>query len=493
MEEQYKEEAPRSGYPEGFEGEIGAPSQNVMPEFQPKSGLDLNYKVIGIAAGSFFFVISIILIVAFALKNKSSLDEEGYKAVAESFVETVSEREPKLFDAYIYPESGDEMKGYMKKVVKTFSDAEDLESDISYKEEDKAWGADIDLSWNVGIEEYSTTASLKIVAKDDKWYLYSCSFSDIEKKGGEIAETTEEMTEEPAPQRTFVTVGSENSGLFEAPENFSLTTFSVSGLDVAYDYTLTGSYNDKSEMVSVIVYTGFSPLQELAESLSNSLYGTVGEISVVQEKGGDVYTETREDGETVTVLRTFTGADGICRSFIVKYEVSDITLAAVWDTYNLPGGLVEEASITDAVPEGMQRIGSDSLGYIDIGLDFVPDEGYTTEGLDSIGYSYENATVCLINYSGTKKADMPTLEFAEDIRTNLLGNKGSEFETGDWFPGAYYSYAVGKDGNMTELYAFKGNDGVNRLIFFIHPEEDTVTGGYYSSYKLGVGVMGLEE
>ena len=167
-------------------------------------------------------------------------------------------------------------------------------------------------------------------------------------------------------------------------------------------------------------------------------------------------------------------------------------MAGTWNSYSLPSGFLKEVK-EEPIAEGMQRIGSEELGTIDISDKFVVDDTYSAEGLTSVGYTYEDATVVLMSYAGTDKESLPTKEFAENVRANLLGDKGSEFETGEWFYGAYYSYGVAKDGSMSEMYAFTGEDGVNRLLLLIHNQEDTETAAYYTSYRLAVGVRGIEE
>ena len=493
MDEMFQGENSKSGYPEGFEGEIDNSTQNVMPTFEEKSpAKDINYKLIGIIAGSFFLLLTIVVICVTFIKPKSKLDENGYKAVAEGFVETIEKKEPKVFDEFIYPDE-DIFKEYMKKVVKTFTDAENLSAEYDYDKTDKGWKAKIFLTYAIGIEEYETTATLDIVPKDGKWYLYGCKFSDIRKMNEEAASESDAETEEAVPARRFVTVGTDASGTFSVPDSFTLTSLNLPNTEgIAYEYTLSGNYNGFTEDVSVIVYSAPNSLQALAENLSNNILGTVGEVVVNEEREGEVYTQTVNDGGVVTELRTFLGGDNVCRSFVVRYSAEDTEMAGTWNSYSLPSGFLKEVK-EEPIAEGMQRIGSEELGTIDISDKFVVDDTYTAEGLTSVGYTYEDATVVLMSYAGTDKESLPTKEFAENVRANLLGDKGSEFETGEWFYGAYYSYGVAKDGSMSEMYAFTGEDGVNRLLLLIHNQEDTETAAYYTSYRLAVGVRGIEE
>ena len=494
MDEMYQGENSKRGYPEGFDEEIYNSTQNVMPTFSnEKPPISINYKLIGIIAGSFFLVLTIIVICLTLFNHSSDLDEEGYKAVAEGFVEAIEKKDVKVFDDYIYPDE-DRFRDYMKKVVKTFSEAENLTPDYSYEKSDKGWIAEIDLSYEMENEEYETSATLEIVPKDDKWYLYSCDFSEMVKVSEEtVTESTEEEEPEEPVSRNFVTVGTDESGTFSVPDSFTLASLGLSNTEgMAYEYTLSGDYEGVTEEISIIVYSSPSSLQSLSENLSNSIFGTVGEITVNEEREGEIYTQSVTENGVVTELRTFLGGDNVCRSFIVRYSEGDAELAGVWASYSLSAGFIKEVK-EEPVAEGMQRIGSDDLGTIDISDKFVQDEKYSAEGITSIGYTYDTATVAILSYVGTTKESMPLLEFAEDVRGNLLGEKGSDFETGDWFNGAYYSYGVAKDGSMTEMYAFSGNDGINRLLLLIHDQEDTETAGYYSSYRLSVGVKDLEE
>lgn len=488
----------RRGYPEGFEGEIDDPSQNVMPELSGNGKGTGNYiRLLGVVIGCLLLACSVILLIIVFTGRDEEMDAEGYRRVTERFVETIEKKEPSLFDGYIFPGADGEMKGYMEKVVGSFSGAEDMKASITYAGDKEPYTAHIDLSYQMGGEEYSVRAVLEIVSQKKKWYLSSASFSDTEKKAEEkTAEevTEEEISESPLAERKTVTVGTDMTGTFEVPDDMRLSRIELSKREgISLDYTLTGTYEGREEMVSIIVYSYQASPESLAREISERYKGSTGKISSVKEKGGDVCSEEDTDGDMIRILKTFSGDDGICRTFIASYPSGDKDMEGVWDSYMLPSGITEEATGTDASMGGLQRVGSESLGYIKIGKDFVRDTQYDVEGLDSIGYTYGDATIVLINYAGTQKEGLSTKEFAEDVRSSLLGDAGAEFETGDWMPGAYYSCGLGEDGGMTEMYAFTGNDGANRLLLLIHKRDDQETAGYYASYSLGCGIRGIEE
>ena len=481
MEDFYENETTPSGYPEGFEGEINNSSMNVMPTNAPNnSNFNFNFKIIGLCVGIVLLLITIVLVLIMLIKPKEKTDGDGYRVVVEHFMEALEKEEPELFDPYIYDES---MDGYMEKVVKSFKGSEINNMTCEY--DDEAKSGEVQISFNKKDGLYKTSALIETRRVKGKWYLYSCKFDDFE-----LVEKFEEATPADAvEERVLVNVGTDVSGHFDVPDTFTLSTLNLANTDnIAYEYTLSGTYQDKTESISVIVYLETQPISDMAAALSTNLFGEAGEIVLESDKDGEVYREARSQDGIVTEARTFLGADGRARSYIAKYVEGDEVLRGLWTSYTLPSGIIVEPTPTDAT----QVIGSETMGTMEIPGGFTVNEDYSAEGLESVGYVLDDKVVVLMNYAGSDKESIPTAEFAKSVRDSFLGENGSEFDVKEEFPNAYYSSGVGEDGVMSEMYAFTGGDDINRLILLIHNQDDADTAELYRTYNLGVGIKELE-
>lgn len=483
MDDLYQNDTAPSGYPEGFDGEIDNASQNVMPTYTPsKSPLNFNFnfKIIGLAAGCVLLLITIIVLMINLFKPKK-VDEKGYRAVAETFVEALEKKEPELFDSYVPEGAG--MDDYMEKVIKGFEGQEIKDSVCEFDDEKNLANVTITTSREDGI--YKTVATIEAKAEKNKWYLYSCKFSDFD-----LVEKFEDASPtEAVEERTLVNVGTDVSGYFDVPNDFALDSLILtSSENIAYDYTLSGMYQDRTESVSVIVYLESQPLSDLATKLSQNLFGETGEIVPEIDKGGDVYREVRNVDGLITETRTFLGSDGRARSFVLRYVEGDEFVKGLWNSYTIPAGIVVEPTPTDAT----QVIGSETMGTLEIPGYFTLDEDYMGKGIECSGYSSDEKTVVIMNYAGTDKESVPVYEFAETVRESLFGDAGSELKVRKGFPQAYYSSGIGEDEIMSEIYAFRGNDDINRLILLIHNKDDKKTAKLYKTYNLEVGIKELE-
>ncbi len=480
MEDFYQNDTAPSGYPEGFDGTIDNASQNVMPTLsQSKPPLEINFKIIGLLAGCVLLIICIVLLMINLLKPKNE-EEESYGIVAEKFVETIKTGDQEVFEPYIYKDS--QMDDFMDKVLGRFEGSSLNNADITYN--DKEESAEVLFTFTDDKGVYSTTASLETKNIKGNWYLYSCKFSDFE-----YEEVAEEPTPTDAETRTLVNVGTDRSGYFDVPNDFKLGSLTLASTDnIAYDYTLFGNYQGNEESVAVIVWLEYQPLSALAESISQNMFGSVGEIVLETDKNGDIYKESRNIDGMITDVRTFLGSDGLARTFIIKYVEGDGMVQGLWSSYNLPAGVVVEPTPTDAT----QIVGSESLGTLEIPGEFTVNEDYSADGMETVGYSLDEKVVVLMNYAGTEKESISLKKFAKGVRENLLGDEGSEFEFKEDFPNAYYSYGIGEDGVKSEMYAFRGTDDINRLILIIHNQDDEDTAGFYRTYSLDVGIKELE-
>lgn len=491
------------GFPEGFKRDDSFVfEQNVPPEITPitESFLSkINNKVIilgSIAAG--LIVISIILTAVFigAFKEKGG---ESDIEVAKAYVDCLKSRDEQGFNRYIKPKTDKKVvKDFVKSSISIFSDYEIENVDYEQVSEDvvnmniyykTSEGTEVIIPVEFGTSQYK-----------DLWYFESCNFGNNRiVKSDDVAtpddaeeeEVTEEAIEENVPSEILTKFGNDECGYITVPDDYSDSDAELPSFENAKtQMVLSRTYNDVDEYISLIEFSSNTGnLRETSEKVSLTLFGD--KKSLREDfNGSPVYSRFEENNGIRTMVRSFRGSDDIIRTLLIMVPVEDTLSQNVIDSYELTQGLytASKNSSTDA-ESVFQKIGSDFLGYINIPGEYQLDENYNQDGIDSVGYSNNDSAVILLSYSGTDKADMDTKECAENVRKDLLGDGSEELQTGDWFPGAYYSVNIDSEGWSREMYLFKGTDGINRVLVFIHPQDDKSLSDCYSSYQLPCGVV----
>lgn len=505
---------PRSGVPQGFGENVNIRSSEQM-RFENVEDPNKMTNIIKIAILSgIAFILLIFVIVYLVYLNKMN-DAVKYSSndLVDSYVEILDGKDVETFDSFIYKKATneDDVRKFIKSGQDVFSDKKiftnmtkiekkpiDQETkgnilSILGKKAKSPTSISFDVYYSSDKESDSPTETINFVfyiaeIKGSTYFAYGNSgeitiLGDTEKEE-EIATPGDSVATATDADASYNIVGNEDIGMINVPGNYGITNFDlkVDGISAKYVY---GNANGTGYVMLLKYGEKTGELKERVSALASALIPSyeIKEGEAVGKEAGTYY-GYGESGNSVVEIYSFNGKEDKDTRAVVLVYSKDESLAGLLDSYVFSQGVSTET--VDAVPEGMKRVGNDNLGYLIIGEDFEDDEEYTYD--NSLGWTRGEETIVLVTYFDTPQANLPTMEFAEIMRTNYLGEESEELQTGDWFPGAAFSKRV-EEGKITEIYAFKGKDDVNRLILIYSPAPESEVSSYYSSYNLPIGVV----
>lgn len=510
-----QDKSPRSGVPAGFSDDIRTSG---LPDFEAKKGVEDYSNVIKIACLGLVALILIISIVAFISIIIKSANRQKYSEedLVKAYVEILGGEEIDTFEPFVYEDSenSSDLQSFLKASKKLFNGKTIFsdKTEIGIGEVDDKTVSNInsligekvkkpsvvsfDVYYSDGEDEPTKMTTFRFYTgrvSGSAYLAYGSSEKTVELNqeeeiiatGGNAEEATEEAKEDVSVDN--ISVGNSDIGKITVPNNFVLSgydTSTIEGIESKFAYKSP----DKDSYVILIKFKDkASDLKAKTEEIMSKL---VPEYSVVSGNEVGRFEESffgkGESGNSKVEVTSITGAgDGLPRAIVVISDKND-TLFDVWNTYGLEQGFSAPAqSPLSNIPEGMQGVGDDELGYLIIANDFEEDTEYNYD--NSKGWTRGDETIVLVSYKETAQENLPLSEFADIMKDNFLGKKGEEFTSGDWFKGALYSKRVDDD-KVSELYCFKGEDGINRVILVYSPEEGSEVSDYYSSFYLPCGV-----
>lgn len=497
--------------------------QNPLPDFSQESK-PVNTKVyiaIGVAIALLMITVTIM---AIFMQKPGNKEKHSAEDMINAYVSIVGKDNKKSFDDYIYPKAKnkDDIRKFIKNSQKAFSDKNiygdmtEMETErVSEKEDAKirsALGNKVEnpqkVSFNVYYSDdtktspdvYTTFSFYVGDFNSSTYFAYGSSGETFEieqeeepemepeKEPEEATATEADAVEEKEPEVNMISVGNPDIGTVEVPSDFILADYDTSVLSkVKSKYT----YKSPDESAYVVLIKFANAAKNIHKRAENVTGAFIPDYTIVTgeevAKIAQAYIGFGESGNSRVETYTLSAKnDGFTRVLaIIAPKDSDIF--KIWDTYSVEGGfntLPGESPIPD-VPDGMKIVGNDAIGYILVAEDFVENSEYNYD--NSKGWTRGEETIALISEKDSPRASLSLSEYAEVIKETYLGEGAEEWDSGDWFPGALYSRVETED-KKTEVFCFKGKDGINRLLLVYSPGEDAEVSTYYKNYVLPSGV-----
>ena len=513
------DKSPKQGVPQGFTDDI---PQSPLPDFgSEKSPLNTKvYIFAGIAIAFLMISITVFAIILGKSDGKSKNEKYSEKDMVDAYVSVIEKDSINTFDSFIYPKAKNkcDIKNFLKSSQSAFAEkhvygdmTEIRTEDVTEEEADQILAAlgkkaenlqrvsfDIYYSPDTASEPECYTTFLFYTGEYDESTYFAFGTSgetfEVEKEEPEVVseepkeETTEAVTEEVKEEVTMISVGNPDVGTVEIPSDFILADYDTSVLSkVKSKY----AYKSPDGMSYVVLLKYSNSAKNIKKRASSATSAFIPDYTVVTGEEASrlpqAYFGYGESGnsrvETYTVSAK---SDGFTRVLAIVAP-KDSELFKTWETYTVEGGfntLPGESPIPN-VPEGMKVVGNEELGYILVADAFNEDSAYNYD--HSKGWTREGETIAIISEKGSLHESVPLSEYAEYVKGAYLGEGAEEWDSGDWFPGALYSRSITEE-KKTEIFCFKGKDGINRTILVISPGDDAEVSTYYKNYVLTSGV-----
>ncbi len=516
--------SPRRGVPQGFEGDI---SQNPLPDFGTEEKKPIDTKIY-IIAGSGIAFLMIVVAICVILIGGSGDEENKYTAedLVDAYVSVILKDDVSTFDKFVYSKAKnkEDVEKFLKSSQQAFADKRIYKemTKIEHSETDKVETKtitsilgnkvknpevlDFDVYYSSDIssepEVYTSFSFYVGEINGSVYFAYGSSGKtyDIKSEDDEIEEATateadaveEEEKEEKvveADSETMLAVGNPDVGMVNIPSNYVISSYDTSVLSkVESKY----AYRSPDGLSSVVIIKFSNKAKNIKKRAQNVTAALIPDYTLVTgdevSRIPEAYFGYGESGNSR--VETYTVAakkDGFTRVLAI-IAPKDSTLFDIWNTYKVDGGfntLPGESPIAN-VPDGMKVVGNDAVGYLLVANDFNEDADYNFE--NSKGWKRGDDVIALLSEKGSPREGIALSEYADYVRDAYLGADAEEWDSGDWFPGAYYSIAIDEDGKSTEAFCFKGKDGINRLMLVYSKGEEAEVSEYYKNYVLPSGI-----